>query len=375
MIERRSLFGENNTGKTSFLDAVRFCLERLRSRRNNVNPFDAYDYHLPEKQSQPGEAGSLSIELDFAEEQSYEWSDELVQSINDILTLDVVNDIRHVILRVTSHYNTIGELMTDWEFLNIDRTGLVSSKSKTPQALATLQRICPIFYLSAVRDSVREFSPRSSFWGPFLRNPSIDPDVRQQLEQELNELNTKIIGTHTNLQKVRDKLAKTQEVVTLGKTDPVSIEALPGRIIDMLTHTQVNMTASTGVSLPLERHGAGTQSLSVIFLFEAFIHSILAETYDTLSSPILALEEPEAHLHPTAIRFLAKILDSIAGQKIIATHSGDLLSRIDLLQVRRFRRSGGAIEVRQVQPSTLTPDEQRKIDFHLRSNRGALLCS
>src|SRR5262249_47969590 len=91
------------------------------------------------------------------------------------------------------------------------------------------------------------------------------------------------------------------------------------------------------------------------------------------SVPILALEEPEAHLHPCAIRALSATLREFAGQKIIATHSGDIISEIDLLSIRRFHRQGGRIEVRRVNPRRLDEDERRKLSFHVLKTRGELL--
>lgn len=178
---------------------------------------------------------------------------------------------------------------------------------------------------------------------------------------------------HTSLQSVKTHLTKIQNVVAAGESGAVDIAALPARITDLLARTQINITAPTGASLPLERHGLGTQSLSVIFLFEAFLETVLAKQYDELSEPILTLEEPEAHLHPWATRSLWTALDAIRGQKIIATHSGDLLSRVPLGSIRRFCRENGNVVIKQLRKGTLEPDDQRKIEFHLLNSRSELL--
>ena len=67
--------------------------------------------------------------------------------------------------------------------------------------------------------------------------------------------------------------------------------------------------------LPIERHGHGVQSLAVIFLFKAFVENALSEEADTPKYPILALEEPEGHLHPQASRSLWAAISSLPGQK------------------------------------------------------------
>ena len=45
------IIGENNTGKTAVLDAVRFALRDIRSRRGCA--VDAYDFHLQRATSEP----------------------------------------------------------------------------------------------------------------------------------------------------------------------------------------------------------------------------------------------------------------------------------------------------------------------------------
>ena len=52
--ETTVLIGENNSGKTAFLEAIRICLERLRGRERG--PFSEYDYHLPDEESAPADS-------------------------------------------------------------------------------------------------------------------------------------------------------------------------------------------------------------------------------------------------------------------------------------------------------------------------------
>jgi putative ATP-dependent endonuclease of OLD family len=365
------LIGENNSGKTTLLEAIRLCLGRSLSRRNNL--FEDHDYHLPSSASRPSDAGNLTVTLDFAEESPDEWAPEIVQDLGDVIVLhtEKQGDIRHVTLRVESHFDKpTGDFVSDWDFL--DSTGNPIPKGKRPQYLSTLQRLSPVFYLTALRDAATQFQARSTFWAPFLRNPSIPAQAQKELEEELTKLNEKILNAEARLKQVKANLSKAQDIVSLSKTDTVSIEALPTRVWEMLSRAQVNVAGATGASIPLAKHGAGTQSLSVIFLFQAYLEADLGRL-DKLSEPILGLEEPEAHLHPAAIRALWSTLNTLKGQKIIATHSGDLLSQVPLSNIRRFRRIAGKIEVCQLKPGTLGDDDLRKIHFHVRRTRGELL--
>jgi len=331
--------------------------------------FEDYDFHLPNKDAQPGDAGPLSLTFKFVEDQTNQWREEIIQALGDDVIV-FLEDKRAIILRVTSAFDEITrDFVTDWDFLNTDGVPL-PPRTKRPQVLGTLQQLCPVFYLTALRDAAKDFGPRAPFWSPFLRNPNIPPEVRKELENELNTLNTKIIDAHKSLKDVSENLQKAGYVVPLGEKQKVAIDALPSKAFDALSRAQVNLTGSTGAMLPLIRHGAGTQSISVMFLFEAFLDAMLEQTFDPASEPILTLEEPEAHLHPSAVRTLWKSLQGMKGQKIIATHSGDILAEVPLLSIRRLRRQNGVIDVRQIRKDTLDQDDLRKLEFHIRYSKG-----
>jgi len=366
------LVGENNSGKTSLLEAVRLCLSRAVSRR--VNVFEDHDYHLPSNAARPGDAGDLRITLDFFEDSPDDWSDGVVRALGDMAVFQTTpqgEDIRHVTLRVQSRFDkSAADFVTDWDFL--DSGGNPMPKAKRPQNLNTLQQLKPVFYLGALRDAATQFQSKSTFWAPFLRNPTMPIDAQKEIEAELTKLNQKVLGAESKLQQVKDNLARAQDIVSLSKSDTVTIDALPTRVWDMLSRAQVNVAGASGASLPLSRHGAGTQSLSVLFLFQAYLEADLGRL-DKMSDPLLGLEEPEAHLHPAAIRALWSTLESLNGQKIVATHSGDLISKVPLASIRRFHRVDGKTQVRQLQPNTLSKDEIRTVNFHVRRTRGELI--
>jgi putative ATP-dependent endonuclease of OLD family len=363
------LIGENNTGKTSFLEALRLCLTHAVSRRGDV--FDDYDHHLPTDQAQVGDAGDTEIILRFAETTIGEWSAEVTQAISDAVTLN--GDLQQVTLRLRSARDPkTGEMSPIWEFLDAAGNAL-RPKRPIGFVLRDLQQLKPFFYLSAVRDAAREFQPRSAFWGPFLRSPAIPEDVRKQLEKDLDELNARVIAADPKLRDVKQRLEKAGGIVSIHQKDPIAIEAVPGRARDLLARAQVSVSGRTGARLPMVRHGAGTQSLSVLFLFESFLNSMLESVYGAGSVPIVAIEEPEAHLHPAAARAMWTAISDLPGQKLLATHSGDVLARVPLASVRRFCHDGANIKVRRLQPGTLSKDDERKIGLHVRATRGELL--
>jgi putative ATP-dependent endonuclease of OLD family len=263
--------------------------------------------------------------------------------------------------------------VTEYDFLNLVGEPLV--KAKNPIYISRLQQLIPSFYLSSLRDAAQEFRARSAFWGPFVRSLDLDDQDRHELEAALAELNKKVLDNHAAFESVKERLEKTADLVPLGDKEPVSIEAVPSKIFDILSRTQVNLASKTGARIPIRRHGSGTQSLAVICLFDAFLQSQLEDSYDEHAQPLLALEEPEAHLHPSAVKAAGEMLCNLAGQKIISTHSGELLAGVPLMKIRRLRRKDGKICVYRLQEGILTTEEVNKLDYKIRTTRGSLLFS
>lgn len=96
------------------------------------------------------------------------------------------------------------------------------------------------------------------------------------------------------------------------------------RIISALS-SQVQITVDDGVSTELQHKGDGVQSLAALALIRK-----AAEV--RRGALVLAIEEPEAHLHPRAIHQLRQVLYEIAvnQQVVLTTHSGALVDRRNL---------------------------------------------
>ena len=367
------LIGENNSGKTTVLHALRACLSTLRSA-GRATPFDEFDLHFDSRAADPTTAPPIVITLTFEEKTAGEWSDEIEQRLGGdggVIALIPPDDRSRIQLRVTAAYSPVTqEIETAFEFLNAVGDPL---PAKNRNRLANLQQLRPLFYLSALRDAGKEFSRTSQFWSPFVKNSQIDEATKAAIEAQLEDINAKIIEAHGTFKGVREHLGKVQELVALGGQDVVSVDAVPARVFDMLNRTQVSIASTTGARLPIGRHGEGTQSLAVLMLFDAFLKSELVRKQGAKESkPIVALEEPEAHLHPNAVRALWKTIDDIDGQKLVATHSGDLLSEVDVHAIRRLYKKDGQVFVGTIGRGLLDERQLQKFDYFVRRTRGEL---
>jgi len=87
--------------------------------------------------------------------------------------------------------------------------------------------------------------------------------------------------------------------------------------------------------------------------------------YDLTSSGanVVGIDEPEIHLHPTSQRSLARLLRASANQKIIATHSPDIVGAFDPDSIVVVRDGGRVV---QPLPGFLTSDERLTVRWWVR---------
>lgn len=149
---------------------------------------------------------------------------------------------------------------------------------------------------------------------------------------------------------IRDDLA-TQ----LSKAVPVPISA---NELSFVTNARAAEDLLADVQLRLSRDG---REHSLAEQSDGARALIALALYDLISSSanIVAIDEPEIHLHPTSQRSLAKLLKGGSNQKIIATHSPDIVGAFspeDIVVVRK----GGQI----VQPKAGFLDDEAKLMVH-----------
>ena len=363
--ETTVLIGENNTGKTAVLEAVKACLERLRGRRQ----FDEYDYRLAHEGDSPTEAEPIEIQLSFVESETAPWVEAAAQTLADVTAFGP-DERRRVTLRVISQFDTdANEFVSDWRFLDAEGAPL---GGVARSALNNLQALAPVFYLSALRDASKHFISGGRFWRSFLGELGVPEHQREALEVELGALNRRLIDAHAPLAEVRAELESAKAVVDFGATDAVTVDALPTKLFSLLAKAQVHLASQSGARIPVTRQGEGTQSLAVLLLFGAYLRSKLSDL-DPYAQAITALEEPEAHLHPSATRALMQVVRDLPGQKLISTHSGHLLSSVSASAIRRLAYEGGYIKAYRIDVDALTEKERRKFDYHVMLYRGELL--
>ncbi len=350
LAETTVFIGPNNAGKTAILDAVRIALTRRWGQRGTG--FTEYDVHLALEKDNPKSSPGVVIELRAEEAVADEWPDEMQQALDEISQADPVTGKSSITLNVRCAWSEPdGCFQPAWTFLNAGRQPLVGGSARRVN-LERFWEYVPVFYLGALRDAEDEFTVRSQFWGRLLKAMEIPPKLEGRVQKVLDRLNTRLLSADPRLTEIAETLSGATRVAARDREGDVTLRLLPLKSWDLLSKAEIILRNEPEWPwLPLQRHGQGMQSLSVIFLFQAFVQHLLAELYEPESTPILALEEPETHLHPQAARTLWGHISKLPGQKIITTHSPYFVEHVPFRDLRMVRLTEKGTEVRWLRPS------------------------
>ena len=358
------LIGENNSGKTSVLEAIRFGLDSIKSNKSCV--FSEFDFQRSSPESILAESPEILFAFSFEETEESRWNDDILRILDPVIVGDEFSAIK---LRLKGRFDIEqGEMCQDWTFLE-DSDNEMPGKSGSSK---DIRRLRPFFFQSALRVAREEFKS-GMYWNSFVKNKDIDDTLRKTLESELSEVNLKIIGAHGSFKDITEEVKRISTLVSMASDNAVSIDPVHADVYRALRYAEVNLLTEANARIPVNHHGEGTQSLSVLLLFSAYLKKRLQQEYDRLAEPIIAIEEPEAHLHPGAIRSVWSIINDLPGQKIIVTHSGDILSEVPIQSIRRLSTTSGSCTCHFIPDGALDPEELRKFNHHVRRNRGELL--
>ena len=342
------LVGPNNAGKTAILDALRIALTRRWGQRGTG--FSEYDIHMADEAADPKTSSGVTIELRTEETEPNEWPDVIPEALGDIVQLNVKSGLHSVCLRTRCLWNAdTDSFEPSWEFLDAGREPLVGRGARRVN-LEQFWRYLPVFYLGALRDVGDEFSARSSqFWTRLLKDLNIPPELESRALRVLDLLNRKLLKADPRLADIAETLSGATKVAARDKEGGLDLRMVPLKTWDLLSRAEIILrNEATLPWLPLRRQGQGLQSLSVIFLFQAFVDHLLCELYEPGSEPVLALEEPETHLHPQAVRTLWRHVNTLPGQKIVTTHSPYFVQHVPFRDLRLVRLNAGQTEVRSL---------------------------
>jgi putative ATP-dependent endonuclease of the OLD family len=372
------LIGANNAGKTSLLDALYLA---IGSGRKSLG---AEDIRLASDETAPPRTRRVIIDLrmklhdvngkplDSFPSGSFWtslWGTGIAQD-----PLDDFNEF--VAIRTTLTWNASkAEYSLKREFLKEWRSLGDWLDASTDKAL-TLEMIEPValHYIDAKRDLDDDLKRQGSFWRRMIDDLGLSDSEVAAVEASLSSLNEQIVDHSDVLKHVKAHLSDLEKVI-YGDSTGIELAPVSRKLRDMAKGIDVSLSNSVGQSFPLARHGMGTRSLASLLVFRAYASWKVIQAAKTGSSlhTLLALEEPEAHLHPQAQRSLFAHVKEIPGQRIVSTHSPYFAGQANLSSLRLFQKVAGETNVSQLDLSQVSADDLRKLEGTVIHTRGDLL--
>ncbi len=369
------LTGMNNSGKTSFLKALQLAL----GNRLFLSPDDFYIQGNEKAEKIIIDLLLISIDQDGNQMTEFSEDWETLFTTNRIRTDDSSNSfvpLRTIIIfdSMKNNYKTQQSILQAWpDFESEDKIGWFESENGIKNSFRFDE--IPFFYMDAQRDILEDIKLKSSYLGKMLDKITYPKEVVKEIEAQIKALNETAVSSSDILSTIKTTL-KELDTAMDSHSEGIDITPFTKKLRDLSKGLSIYYTDQKD-SFPMEYHGMGTRSWSSLLTLKSFI-SLLnsnAGNDDSPFFPILAIEEPEAHLHPNAQKKLYGQINTISGQKIISTHSPYVAAAADLKQIRNFYKDD-AVHCGQFDADLLNDKESiRKINRQVVNTRGEIFFS
>lgn len=306
------LVGKNNEGKSNILRALTLAMDimkmyasdprSLRVSANYIRSRAQYDwkrdYPISLQEKYPN--GSSSIELDF----------EL--NAGDITAIRGLTGIRlsgHIPVRISINHSTVK--------IDIPKRG-TPAFSDVENKLKIIEYVCfkiDFNFIPAIRTERDALRVVESLIEQHLLTLDSNPEyiaatrTIERLQQDvLNGISSQLVAP------LQEFLPSVRDVqIHLKKEQRQSI-----------SHRSADVIIDDGTPTPLQQKGDGIKSLTALAMLN--IHT----THNRVS--VIAIEEPESHLHPEGARQLHETINALSAnhQVVLTTHSPLFVNRSNL---------------------------------------------
>lgn len=366
------LTGANNAGKTSVLKALQLALGNrsfLSVDDLNIKSGVRAESIIVDIRIIPIDENNVRTQ-NFDDDWETYFTDKAIKYDNQSLAYIPIRT-KFVFNHSRSDFDKQQRILKLWDSGDVEWFNIETTKEKV--SLDAL----PFFYLEAQRDVVEDLKFKSSYLGRMMSqiSQSYSQEDIDNLESIIEELNNKAIEKSDVLSIIQAVLSGIDTTID-NKGSNVTLSPFAKKIRDLNKTISIQYGENED-SFTMEYHGMGTRSWSSLLAFKAFIKHIVSLTVkasDVPICPIIAIEEPEAHLHPNAQKKLYHQIQEINGQKIISTHSPYIVASSNLFEVRHLYKAT-CIQVGHLDREVLNDDDYRKIKQKVVNTKGEILFS
>jgi predicted ATP-dependent endonuclease of OLD family len=308
------LIGRNNEGKSNVLKALAFAMNALLEhaakeqrrllrrpmyRRENSNFQWDRDFPIPLQEKKSSKQSIFRLEFELSEDEVEEFKKEISSNLNGTLPLEI----------------RIGE--DDKPIIKVSKKGRGSKtlNSKSGKIADFIGHRIFFNYIPAIRTDKEALSVISDMLAQELRVLDRDEEYQKAL-QTIQDLQKPVLKKLAR--RIKEPLCEFLPNIKKVRID----------VTDDLRRTSFRrdfeVVIDDGTPTSLEFKGDGVKSLAAL--------GLLKNRDVQVGASIIAIEEPESHLHPAAIHQLNDIISSLAGknQVIVTTHNPLFVDRLDI---------------------------------------------
>lgn len=302
------ILGKNNEGKTNVLNAINLAMVTLKSKAMDIydskqlyKEYRKYkysydrDYPITLKQSKGSSPTKLTLKFQFSEDEIRNFVSRIGLGTNGNLSIEIVFDKDN-----NSKINVLEKR----------GRGAVSYKEKIKDIVSFLVENIVFQYIPAIRTEEDSLD---------ILNELVNQEFEFLAEDE--EYNKAINTVHSKQVDLMNELSsKVSQMIKvfLPTIQETQIE-LDER--NSWFRRNIDFYVNDGAKTHISYKGDGVKSLITL--------ALLNSSKQTTGSRIIAIEEPESHLHPEAIHQINNVIEQLSNtsQVIITTHNGSFVNR------------------------------------------------
>jgi putative ATP-dependent endonuclease of OLD family len=365
------LIGPNNSGKTTVLKALGLALGDYGRYVTEEDFYIGVDDQGNETKANEIVVDVRIVPLSDNGQFDQAWQAEFGDKIKS-----EANGKQYVAIRtkvfpnlVKGGFQTERYTMEKWPDFATWLTG-AGKLTKMPLKIESI----PFFSIEAQRDIHSELKDKSSFVGKVLSGVEYDKQVIIDLEKAIEDINKEAVDKSADLKRLKDHLTQLNQ--TFQGSGSAEITPFPKKVRDLSKNFSVHFGETTQNTFAMEYHGMGTRSWASMLTVTAFMDTLRTKHEEEVEPffPILATEEPEAHLHPHAQKTLYHQLAATNAQVIVSTHSPYIASMPDIANLRSLIRMQQGIVAKKLE-YTISLDEKKKLAREIMAHRGEILFS
>ncbi|HBO21302.1 MAG TPA: ATP-dependent endonuclease [Providencia sp.] len=354
------LIGENSWGKSSLLDA----LDILLSPEHKDYQFNQHDFHQPTGNDENDTRfRSFQIVLKFCERHQGRHQSFRFKNLSSVW-VDNSDGLKHIFFRVSAELKDDNSVTIERSFLNSGGNKL--SLDNVGKYIKEIVRLYPVIRLRDAR-FLPSLNPETIVTG--------QKEVRDVVNNQIKELTHALVDNPERLsdEDLSDGIDAMQQLLSHYFSGQSTHMFKPDNTLINIEPRKRGWKALDNINRLVAKPNQRNIRLIILGMFSSLLQAKGNIVLDKYARPLIIIEDPETRLHPIMLSIAWGLLNLFSLQRITTTNSGELLSQVPVENLCRLVRNSNKVSAYRLSENDLSPEDLRKISFHVRFNRPSSL--